>query len=157
MKYPKRFDRDLGATATNPLLGSDVLPTTLSPAAQRGLLGASNMHAATPANINGYPVQRVSVGYFYTGAGVAPDIAATVWIWDGNTERWFKTGSGTLKNATVQWFDAPALCNPPQGVMTGQATGTSGSIDVLVVPEKPGGAPDGTYTFIVGADVSNAP
>jgi hypothetical protein len=137
MRFHKAFSRQVGGVSSDPVLGSDTVPTTLGDQAKDNVLNASFN------NINGWPSARIAVGYGYTGAGVALNLTADVFIWDDLTGRWFKLNAAalTLKPGQVQFFDCIGL---PQNALGETSTG---SLEAFVKVTAAGGDPNGVYTF----------
>lgn len=117
-------------------------------------------------NINGFPVQRLVVGYMppvLTGA--PPDLQATMWLQDTLSGFWFMVQAAPVSDpdtsavvvlpvASLAYFDTPAMPDTPN---TNRGTGSAGSVRVFLLVSVPGGstAADGVHTFVIGTDVSN--
>lgn len=146
-------------------LGTDGLPNAFGgqPENYAGVRAArTNVFAARLCNINGWPIQRVAVGYKYEGAGSPPGtLPITFWILDELSRNWYQMPSPAtvLTLNTITFFDHPALADnqqtkssEPDAIVRREI----GSLDVALVIGN-AGAVDGRYLFPVGADVSSAP
>lgn len=142
MKFPTAFTRYVGECPKDATrLGDDKVPT--------GRPTGGNHTAMRLANINGWPVQRIVVGY--QGPDGAPPVPATVYMHDDSTGSWFRTDRRRdLEPGTFTYFDLPVLTDNPNVTVR-----DTGSIEVVIVPEKPANAPAGKYVFVVGGDVSS--
>lgn len=146
MRFPMTFNRVVDGVADT--LGTDAVPTT------RPSASADNQFACKLYNVNGFPLQRLAVGYTTNLPNHAgKDVTVAVWLWDDTSSAWYQVGSAALKDGTISYFDVPALMDNPQRVRDDYAN--AGSCEVCLVAAKPGGADVATYTFICGADVSN--
>ena len=104
--------------------------------------------------MNGFPIQRIAVGYASTAIGPL-SLAAKLYCWDDLTGNWFLADTKTMVAGTITWFDQPTLGNVPP--VKDQLVSTAGCLDVALVVAAAGGDPAGIYTFAMGADVSSAP
>jgi hypothetical protein len=149
MRFPVIFTRGKGAGAPTPTLGSgDTTPTVSSkyidyvdPSSGKG---DNVLHHKLQR-----PMNRVAVGYWYTGVGTAADLPVTIWVWDAASEHWYEAASGTLKNGQLTYLKCASLCDPPQ-VQANLGQPQHG-VDVLVIISD-NSSGDGTYTFVVGPD-----
>lgn len=149
MMFPKKFTRRVGAVSEDPVLGTDAEPTV---DAQRRSDGNTCGFSARLANIVGWPVQRVCVGY--QGPNGAPALTCTLYLWDDNSKLWYVCEPvKALPFRQISWFDAPILSD---NATRDEGVKNPGSLDVYVKVDSAGGVPDGVYTFIVGADCSGA-
>lgn len=116
-------------------------------------------------NINGFPAQRVVVGYMPPAAGVAIDLQATMYMQDDLTGFWYAVAAApvsdpdasevvTLPAGGMAYFDTPCMPDNPN---TNGGAATAGSLRVILIVSIPlgGTANDGTHTFAIGTDVSN--
>jgi len=145
------FKRRVGASpATISVLGTatDPIPLVTTKAAP----GKDNVLQAKVGGV-GNAIHRVACGYWYEGAGVAVDCAAALWIYDRGSEKWYQAASGTLRSGELTFFRVPYLADPPQ-TNANLTKPTSGGGEYMLVVASPGGAPDGTYHFVMGADTS---
>ena len=147
MQFPKTFKRYIGAGLA-PLLGSDVDPTTLSAPAQKAYMGNANVLTSRMTNINGFPAQRILVGVNYEGAGAPAPIPLSVFLWDDTTERWYKIFHAVAPTIPVNHVLFVDTCSLLDFM-------TTSAMEVALVASAPAGAPDGTYTFVAGCDVSS--
>ena len=136
MRFHDIFMRQVGGASTDPLLGSDAVPTLLTDQHNDNVLNSAF------SNMNGWAISRLAVTYAYTGAGVALNLTADVFIWEDVTLKWYKLNAGplTLKPGFVQFFDCIGL---PQH----HAETPSGSLEAYVRVIPAGGDPVGIYTF----------
>lgn len=143
-------------------LGSDTLPNSFSgePGNYASLNAKkSNVFSCRLANINGWPVQRIVVGYKYEGAGSPPaTLPVTVWVLDETSRNWYQVaGPATLLQNQLVFFDHPILSDNQQtqgNTADAVVKREVGSLDVALVIGS-AGAVDGRYLFPVGADVSS--
>ena len=164
MRFPHRFQRFLGA-GTDPAkqLGQ---ATDLDPnAAGAGSVPLRPSDAVDLVlisrfvNASGWPMQRVAIGYSYAGAGPAPALTnCALWIWDFRTERWYRMPvTFTLTVNQIAVSDVVALMEGAPRSAAEQLIPTAGTLEAWLAVPNPGGAPDGTYTFITGPDLSTSP
>lgn len=152
-----------------PELGSDEPPITREsfPSPSR----RDNLHESTMVNKNGFPSQRIAVGYL--GPENAPSLAADAFIFDETSGSWFKIPSpsgGTLSPGELTYFDPPCLLDHSRAKKHElDESNQAGSLEVLLIvramtPEgfslrgdlrKPDTFPQGVYTFVLGTDVSS--
>lgn len=168
MRFPFQIIRYATTIPAGELaLGSDGDPLTASPNTFTGQpenYGAAkgtrtNVFSSRLCNINGWPIQRVVIGYQYQGAGSAPTLNVQFWVLDELTRYWYKVaGPATLVPSTIAFFDHPILADNP---MTQSSQPDHlirrevGALDVAILIANPGAAVDGKYIFPVGADVSS--
>jgi hypothetical protein len=143
MQFPKTFKRYIGdSKGVDVALGADKFPT------DRPTQEQSNQIQFRPYNINGYPVQRVVIGYLGP-EGPAP--IATVYMHEDSTGAWFQTDdTKQLRMNRFQYFDLPVLADNANA-----SHKSLGSIELCIVVDKPKNAAEGIYTFVVGGDVSS--
>jgi len=139
VRFGKAFKRTVGGAGT--VLGSDSTPTG-KPADKNN----DNQLSWKLNSINGYPVERVAVGYGCTAAGSA--LSATLWIYDDTSDAWYQASTATLTLNHVTYFDQPTLSDSAGGI-------TAGCLDVCLVVAAAGGDAAGTYTFTIGMDLSS--
>jgi hypothetical protein len=155
MRFPKTFTRTVNVVGGT-VLGSDSAPT----GQPQSILPPNNCQfSAALCNVNGFPIQRVVVGY-HGPAGAQP-LSAALWCWDDETAIWYQVGSAKLlQPEQLTWFDQPTIgAMGPRGQadQSGQVQMFNpGSLDLCLVVSAAGGDPDGTYTFALGMDLSNA-
>jgi hypothetical protein len=155
MNFPKSFVRYLGGPI--PALGSDANPTTLTLAQQAAYKTLDNVFSCRPQNTSGFPIQRVAMGVAYDGAGSPSAVPIASYVWDDLTCRWFKVQVATavtLDINSITFVDVPSLLDFPNTSL-GAVLAPVGALEIALVPGFPTTHPDGTYTFVVGADVSN--
>jgi len=156
MRFPNKFVRYIGA-GLSPLLGSDVDPTTLSPYVQKQYLGNDNVLVSRTLNVGGFPMQRVAIGWSYSGAGAPAVAPVTVFIWDDNSERWYKVYHASVVSIPVNnitFLDVCTLLDFPH-TTPGAGMLPTGALEYAILVGAPVAAPDGMYTIIAGCDVSN--
>jgi hypothetical protein len=83
-------------------------------------------------------------------------LAATGYVFDGTTETWLTVESlaTTVKPGDIGFFSVPHLITEPQVAGGDPYQSTVESLEFALVVTPGGGEPDGTYTFLVGVDVS---
>jgi hypothetical protein len=155
MRFPHSFKRYVGkAPEGGKELGTDKAPTSETARVPT----PDNVFESRVANIHGYPVQRLAVGY--SGPKGAPELVVAVFVYDDTSERWYQSGiAQQIAEGTLSYFDVPLLLD---NARTGGGEGlkSQGALEAMIVVEPNGGshklkAPEGTYIFIAGADVSN--
>jgi hypothetical protein len=155
MRFPKTFTRTINV-AGGIVLGSDSAPT----GTPQSIVPKNNCQlSAALCNVNGFPIQRVVVGY-HGPVGALP-LSAVLWCYDDETGVWYQVGSAKLlQPEQLTWFDQPTIgAMGPRGQadQSGQAQMFNpGSLDLCLVVSAAGADPDGTYTFALGMDISNA-
>lgn len=152
MYFPVRFSRTVSGTGT--ALGADAAPITLpNPNAMTNLL------VSPLANINGWPMQRIVVGYGSAPTG-ALRLPCSIYVWDDNSASWFKAAAGLLVPGELTWFDMPILCDPPATALGYASPGgmhaRAGALEAYIKIDAAGGDPTGTYVFTAGSDLSNS-
>lgn len=148
MRFPHLFRRYVpspdGAPSELTQLGADTPPT----GEHRG--NVDNQTSLRLSNVNGYPVQRLVVGYVAPSED-APPVRAWVLVHEDNSGAWFRTEltSRELHPGVLTYFDLPTLADN-----SNVGSREVGAIDlcVLVMPDED--APPGVHTFVVGGDVS---
>lgn len=140
MRFGKKFQRRVGGSGSPPVLGSDSAPIAAPDT-------SDNQMQWQLFNVNGFPIQRIVVGY--SGPAMAANLSGKMYLWDDLSGAWYLADTKTLVPGTLSWFDQPSLGNTPQA--------SAGSLEIALVVSAAGGDPNGTYTFVLGADFSNAP
>ncbi len=160
MKFPTAFTRYKGTVpAGAKALGAD---TTLPV----GRAGAStdNVLSSRFVSINGWPVTRVAVAAKYTGVGSPIALDAWMYFYEDNLGLWIPTqaaatpvtpGTAAAPKPVV-FFDVITLTDLPH-VKGDLDAVTPGSISQILVVADAGGAPDGQYDFVIGADLTQKP
>jgi hypothetical protein len=143
MEFQQVFRRSVGSSPAYALLGSDTLPAAL-------VKTNDNVLQSRSSTINDVPIARSAIFYTYTGTGVAPTITAVAYAWDSNSKTWISLETLTLTNGVVAYCD---LISALEG-MDGMGQGHTGSIEVVLIPALPGGAPNGIYLFGMSFDAS---
>lgn len=144
MYLPTKFTRTAAAGA---FWTADTLPTA-APSNQDFLLPARNR------NILGWPIHRVAVGY--SGPAGATYLRADLYAWDVNTQLYYLTHdmSKMLRPGRINYFDVPAICEPPQ-TQANQGNAISDGIGLILIVTPPNvTAVNGTYTFTMAADLT---
>ena len=168
MELHTTFSRRVGA-GTDPVLGTDAVPTGL-PAIGVGADLLRNIVRCLHPFVADNPVQRIALFYRYTGGGPAPVVPLTAYCYVRETDSWFQVGPVVnLTDGVVAFIDSiagilpmqsmPSVANLLQGASPGDSTS---SLEVVLVPSAPAGAPAGTYTFgalfdssLAGGDADN--
>jgi len=168
MELHTTFSRRVGA-GTDPVLGTDAIPTGL-PAIGVGADLLRNIVRCIHPFVSDNPVQRIALFYRYVGAGAAPVIPMLAYCYVRETNSWFQVGPVVnLSNGVVAFIDSIAGILPMQAMPTqanmlaGGSPGDScSSLEVVLIPSAPAGAPAGTYTFgaifdssLAGGDADN--
>jgi hypothetical protein len=142
MRFQIKFTRTVGEGGT---LGTDE-PPSHAPRADR-----DNLLELRPANINGFPVQRVVIGL---DAPKGACIPVAVYVHDDLSNRWFNTQPEhdvVVRAGRLAYVETPTVAHL-------NARSSDGAISLCIVPRLPNDvaqAPAGEYTFVVGGDVSN--
>lgn len=143
MRFPTYFKRQIGAASSDPLLGSDAKPTV----ATRSLKNLTNEVSHKLSR----PTQRIAIGYWYEGGGAGADLPVTVHVYDEKSERWYQTGSGTLKSGEITYVKMSVLDDPPQ-TATNILQPQHGFDALIVVADNTGAT--GVYHFVAGPDAA---
>lgn len=149
MRFPVKFTRRVGGATSEPVLGTDAAPI--------GIPGkADNLLQTRLGNSNGWPVQRVCVGY--SGPGGALALSAKVYVYDDTTGLWFLAGTKSVAAGSFAQFEVPCLLDyvTASSYTTAAGGGGPGSLEASIVIAAAGSDPAGIYTFVVGADVGSA-
>lgn len=141
MRFGKFFKRSIGGT--DPTLGTDSAPS----GAPADKVNDNQLSWRLKNNV-GFPIQRIAVGYH--GPAMALSLQAHLYVYDDATGFWFIASEAKLVPGKIVWFDQPTLADANDGT-------TAGCLDLCLVVDAAGGDPAGTYTFTMGADLSNAP
>lgn len=141
MRFWTTFSRWVGPGG--PSLGSDTPPLGPPPAS-----GQDNL-LITDKSLNYRetgPTHRIAVAYAGP-AGAAP-ITADVYLYEEDTGLWFKTSTAslTLTPDTITFFDATMVLSTA-GRIHGDMGQPGGEIQCILVPNNPGGLPNGEYKF----------
>ena len=149
-----------------PELGSDKIPTSKDDLPRR-----DNLHESRLVNVNGFPSQRIVVGY--RGPENAPSLIVDMLLFDETSTSWFKVppcdGKGHLIPGTLSYFDPPCLLDHSRAKKNPEdESHQAGSLEVILIvrAETPDGTRPGNveigptfktgiYTFVIGTDVSN--
>lgn len=123
-----------------PALGTD------EPPQGRADLLRDSLVAFARCDINGYPVQRVLLGYW----GPAPKLPVSAYLFEETSNSWFRIGASAkhAESGHLVAFDVPSVP---------ETDGVRQPVEVLFVVGAPeGGGPDGgEYSFVVAPDVSS--
>lgn len=168
MRFHKRFDRYVGGQIA--LLGSDAAPHG------EAYLTRDNVIVTRQFNASGWPVQRISCGWFYVDDAKAEESAPSAkasdveieliaYVFDHGTGRWFETSRATVSEQKFVQLDMPTLIDAPVAASQLQSPDPV-EVAVIARPAKRMLAgvvvstpelPPGRYTFILGSDCSNTP
>ncbi len=151
MRFSTTFSRWIGAGGT--ALGSDTVPNGSAGTAGTAPHGQDNLLVARFTNQDGAPAKRVAVAYNYVGVGVTVALPATLYLWDGTTERWYTASTSTLTDGTITYFDAVSIVDSPI-LQTSLGTPTAGSLEAILIVTDPGTAPTGQHVFSMSADLA---
>jgi hypothetical protein len=155
VRFPLHFVRTLPTPAA-PLigLGADTVPSTAPDHATM-----DNLFVGKFVSNSGFPVERLAIGYKYTGAGPAVALPCQLWIWEDKTQAWYllatanlsapgTSGQGTITPLRVlSGAEAPSLGSDYGG------GGNIGSLTVLIIVQN-NSAPNGTYDFVVAPNLT---
>ena len=157
MRFPLMFQRQVGGASSDPALGSDTVPTHVSGPTEQKLLAGKNVLQTRLQNIVGWPVQRVAIGYAYAGVGVAPNLSCDAYVWEDESERWYKVTDTpvTLKPYQLTFIDSPIMIDTPRAGSSGASS--PGALEVLFIVSNGGAPVNGVYTIVAGGDASNTP
>ena len=145
MKFQQNFTRKLfmdSSKSVETTLGRDVIPLQEQPSE----LSQELLLQLRPANINGFPVQRIVVGMH--GPKLS-SVRVAVYVRDDNTGFWFRT----TEDDTVIYTGCLAYIDLPV-VACLNSKSSDGAIEayIRVVPES---VVAGEYVIVAGGDVSN--
>ena len=146
MRFQASFSRTvLGGGVTT--LGTDSAPTS----APSKL--SDNQISGTLNNINGFPIQRFAMAVSAPNGSAAVPI--TVYMYEEETAAWYSCGAKSVTPGTIAYFDQPTLgqCGKQGGY---NQSYSPGALDLCIVASAPVGAPDGTYRFAMGFDLSSS-
>lgn len=149
MRFPVYFKRQKGAGA-NPAIGTDTAPTVTDGH------GSSSKDNVLAARVSGREISiaRLAVGFWYEGAGAATVLPVTVWVWDTNSEKWYKASSGSLTNGEITYLKLPVLADPPQ-TSANMGTPNAGGFEAMIVVAD-NAIGDGVLHFVAGPDTSQS-
>lgn len=155
MRFQKTFQRQKGGTpASVPAIGSDAAPTTTPPQD-----ATTNLLSCRLRDINGWPVQRIVVGWNSANAVTPTPFNADLYFWEDASQCWYKINDTplSLKPAQLYVFDTFAVSEPPPTQAFSNQPGSpsqAGSMDVMLVVSDPGAQVNGLYTFVMSPDVT---
>lgn len=135
----KSFARQVGAVSTDPLVGSDPIPS-----GEASTASSCSFSLRIEGKSGVTSLQRLGVSF----VGPSATLPVTVFVFDEKSQSWVLTGSGDITTTALTKYD---LIVPVEG------TDASLTIDVYVRVGDPGGLPAGVYTFLVSPDSSSAP
>jgi hypothetical protein len=164
MKFPLMFTRVKPPAATFKTLGDDALLVDANSLPRRAATTDDNTLALRIVSINGWPLQRVVLYGLYTGVGMPIALPTTLYVFEENLGVWLEVpgsaSSITPGTATAPglptFYDPMALIDFPH-VQADLDAVAPGAATFLVIVSDPGGAPDGTYQFILGGELSSKP
>lgn len=155
MRFHKTFQRVKPAAGggSPPTLGSDAAPTTAAPTAQQ-----DNVLSCKIRDINGWPVQRIAVGWTTTGANPVA-LNGDLYVWERTIGHWFKINDTalSLKPNQLFFFDIVSMIEPvsnAQNVIGSGPRAASDSLDVMLIVTDPGAAIAATYVIGMGPDLT---
>lgn len=165
MRFPKSFTRTKGSGTL--LLGADTFPTNGDGTFRKPSANDTNCFFTKAVSTNGWPLSRIIVHAVYTGSATVPAaLPIAVYVFEEHENFWFllpqsattlvpSTPSSVPATATLPvYFNTVSLIDLPQR-FTDDGAATSGAAAYLVIVGDPGaGAPAGSYTFIVGGELS---
>lgn len=150
MRFLQTFRRQKGAASTDPLLGSDAVPTTKAP-----VQNTDNLLTAKFRDINGWPVQRIGVCWT-TQAANPVALNGDMYFWEEALQHWIKINDTALsmKPNQIFFFDIMTVSDPTPTTSTLGVIASAGSIEVFLVVSDPGTAVNGVYTFALAPDLT---
>lgn len=171
MRVHKKFSRwkGGGAPAGATLLGADTVPGapvyTVSAPSLALPVEADNVLVHRFTDLNGWPVHRIAIGYNFKSVGTPVTLPVSVYIYDGETGRWYLMGPTTssvvtppaLTDGQFTFFDSISV--PPRaktGSMLDLAQASSGSQELLVIVSDHAGntAPNGEHEILIAPDLT---
>lgn len=158
MRMHKSFQRSKPVAAPIPVLGGDGVAGT--PPTGLPNPNEDNVLVCAISNAAGWPSHRVAVSY--KGPVGATALAAQIWIFDHETAAWYEVGAPVNIVANrINYFDIIGLADPPAvGNNVGpNARPSSGGTEIMLIVQDDlvGPAPNGTYTFAMGPDLTVLP
>ena len=153
MRFPASFKRQKGSASTDPAIGSDATPTTVAPAASN-----DNVLTAKLRDINGWPVQRIAVGWTTTAASPVA-LNGALYLWEETSGHWYLIQSGvSLPPNQLVFFDVCTISEPTPVdrnlYKSSSASNSAGAIEVMLIVTDPGTAVNGVYVFVMGPDLT---
>jgi hypothetical protein len=160
MRFPTLFQRQKGVGGSALLaIGADPAPTSTTilqgtpPNAQQ-----NNVLACKMADLNGWPVQRIVVAWSCDGAAPVA-LNGDLFFWEDRSARWYKINDTALSLKPNQLFVFDTFCICAQaplqaGLGNPNSSANAGSMEIMLVVSDPGAAVNGTYTFVMGPDVT---
>lgn len=145
MRFQQTFTRTLAGSKKiegKTMLGSDPAPTGPDD------LTRDCAFASPRCDINGFPIQRVIVGYLAPTGDDGGPLPFEAYVYDDLTRAWFRanTTHDMLKHGHLVGIDTPSLI---------ERAGVRSPVEVYVRVMVPKNAQDGEHRFVFGADVSN--
>jgi hypothetical protein len=170
MKFSCSFTRYVGtAPSGGKTLGSDVLPTdsNSNPIKVSPQGGYDNALSSRIVSINGWPLSRIAFAGKYTGAGPAVAGPVALYVFEDNLQCWiplacsagtsptYTCGTNAAPSAPI-FFDAMSLIDLPH-VQSDLGAVNPGTAMFLAIVGGGTSPPNGTYQFIVGAEMTANP
>ena len=150
MRFWTTFSRWVGPGG--PPLGGDVPPIGPPPAS-----GQDNL-LITDKSLNYRetgPTHRIAVAF--AGPAGAFSIAADIYLYEEQTGLWFKTSASalTLTPDTITFFVTAMVLSTAKRIH-GDLGEPGGEIQCVLVPQNPGGLPNGEYKFSIAPVISES-
>jgi len=159
MKMTKVFQRRKGGVAPPPFFDTlDPTPANFPGGVPKPADTVDNVLIAPYFSDQGWPAHRVAVTYM-TDAVAPISLNAQLWLYDHETDHWYKQGTamaGNLLVDQVTFFDVVAIVSSKMR-KADLATPTQGCIEAMLIVKDPGVAPNGVYTFGMAADLTTLP
>jgi hypothetical protein len=166
MRFPVTFTRYIGTIPSGgKQLGNDVLLVDGNGNPIKNLAGTDNFLASRMISMNGWPVNRIAFAGKYTGAGPAVPGSVQIYTFEDNLGCWlplpcssganptYTCGTNAAPSAPI-YFDAISLVDLPH-VQADLAQSSGGTGQYLIIVGAGTSPPNGTYQFIVGAELTN--
>jgi hypothetical protein len=176
VKFPFRFDRRVGGAGPTPTLGNatdlarpgtPALPGAApnfgkGQADDPAQAGGSNVFSIRLWDAMGWPLHRIAVGYH--GPTAALNLPAVLWAFDQNLGVWLKvpqaeqvgSTAGVIIPESITFFDTLALSSLDATMSQGGGSARSGAAELCLVINVAGADPNGTYSFVMGGDLTTS-
>jgi hypothetical protein len=156
VRFPVSFQRQKGVGgSTLPAIGSDAVPTK-APVANTPTNPNSNVMACKIRDVNGWPVQRIAVGWT-TSAATPTQFNVDMYLWETTSQAWYLMGSLAMNPNQLYFFDTIAVSEPTplqSNVNQPGSPAQAGSMNVALVVTDPGAQVNGTFTFVMAPDLT---
>lgn len=166
MKFPVTFRRVKPAAPPAKTLGGDALLVDANGTPRKpNLITDDNTMSSRIVSINGWPLSRLVLVGKYTGGGAPTALNANLFVFEDNlgiyvalpgSSTTVTPGTATTPPVPI-FFDVFALIDLPN-VQKDLQSNQPGAVDLLcIVQDQGGAAPNGTYDFIIGPELTTKP